>query len=202
MTSTSNSIIGNPNPDWIGSVSNTFRYKGFSLSALIDARKGGDVFSLDMYYGLATGLYPETAGKNDLGNPVRNSIADGGGIIYKGVTSDGHVNTKRVDISTLFGAYGYYRNPAKAFVYDAGFVKLREVALNYSIPEKVVSKIGNNVFKGIDVSVVGRNLWIIHKNLPYADPEDIISSGNAALGYQVGSYPTARTYAFNLKLRF
>jgi len=202
MTSTSNSIIGNPNPDWIGSISNTFRYKGFSLTALIDARKGGDIFSLDMYYGLATGLYPETAGKNDLGNPVRNSIADGGGIIYKGVTSDGKINTKRVDISTLFGAYGYYRNPAKAFVYDAGFVKLREVALNYTLPEKVVSKLGNNVFKGIDVSVVGRNLWIIHKNLPYADPEDIISSGNAALGYQVGSYPTARTFAFNLKLRF
>ncbi|HLZ89507.1 MAG TPA: TonB-dependent receptor, partial [Puia sp.] len=201
-TSTSNNVIGNANPDWLGSITNTFRYKNWTLNFLIDARKGGQLFSLDMYYGLATGLYPETAGKNDLGNPVRNSIANGGGIIYKGVTPDGKANTQRVDISDLFGAYGYLRNPAKAFVYDAGFVKLREAALSYSLPAKVVGKLGQNVFKGIDVSVIGRNLWIIHKNLPYADPEEIVTSGNAALGYQVGAYPTARTFAFNLKLRF
>jgi len=56
--------------------------------------------------------------------------------------------------------------------------------------------------KGVDFSVIGRNLWILHKNLPYADPEEIISSGNAALGYMGGAYPTARTFAFNVKLRF
>ena len=126
ISSASNNVIGNANPDWMGSFANTFRYKNFALNFLIDVRQGGDIFSLDMYYGLATGLYPETAGKNDLGNPVRNTIADGGGIINKGETADGKENTKRVDISGLFGAYGYYRNPAKAFVYDASFVKLRE----------------------------------------------------------------------------
>ncbi len=200
ITSTSNNVIGNANPDWTGSISNTFRYKNASLSFLIDTRQGGDLFSLDLYYGLATGLYPETAGLNDLGNPVRNTVANGGGIIYPGVTADGKENTIRKDISTLFGAYGYYRNPAKAFIYDASFVKLREVALSYSLPENIIAKLAP--FKGIDLSVVGRNLWIIHKNLPYADPEEIISSGNYALGYQGGAYPTARTYTFNIKLRF
>jgi len=200
ITPTSNSVIGDANPNWSGSVSNTFRYKDISLSVLIDTKQGGDIFNLDLYYGLATGLYPETAGKNDLGNPVRNALANGGGIINKGETSDGKVNTKRVDISGLFGAYGYYRNPAKAFVYDATFVKLREVALNYSLPSSFIKKMAP--FKGIDVSVVGRNLWIIHKNLPYADPEEIISSGNVALGYMGGAYPTARTFAFNVKFRF
>ena len=62
-SATSNEVIGNINPDWIGSISNTFKYKDLALSFLIDVRKGGDVFSLDMYYGLATGLYPETAGQ-------------------------------------------------------------------------------------------------------------------------------------------
>ncbi len=200
VTGTSNNVIGNANPNWLGSISNTFRYKNFSLGFLIDARKGGDIFSLDMYYGLATGLYPETAGKNDLGNPVRNSIADGGGIIFPGVTSDGKVNTTRVDISSLFGAYGYYRNPAKAFVYDGSFVKLREASLTYSLPASLISKMAP--FKGIDISVIGRNLWIIHKNLPYSDPEEIISSGNYALGYQGGAYPVARTLAFNVKFKF
>jgi hypothetical protein len=56
-------------------------------------------------------------------------------------------------------------------------------------------------FKGIDLSLIGRNLWIIHKNLPYADPEESISSGNLQ-GYQSGAYPTTRTFAFNVKLNF
>jgi TonB-linked SusC/RagA family outer membrane protein len=199
ITSTSNNIIGNANPDWIGGINNTLRYKNLALSFLIDMRQGGDVFSLDMYYGLATGLYPETAGNNDLGNPVRNTLAQGGGIINQGVTADGKANTKRVDISGLFGAYGYYRNPAAAFVYDASYVKLREASLTYSLPNSVMSKLHG--FKGIDLSLIGRNLWIIHKNLPYADPEESISSGNSQ-GYQGGSYPTTRTIGFNIRLTF
>jgi len=199
VSATSNEVIGNVNPDWIGGVNNTIRYKDLALGFLIDVRHGGDVFSLDNYYGLATGLYPETAGNNDLGNPVRNSIATGGGVIFPGVTADGKANTKRVDISSLFGAYGYYRNPAAAFVYDASFVKLREVTLTYSLPHRLTDRWGP--VKGIDLSFVGRNLWIIDKNLPYADPEEGISSGNLQ-GYQVGAYPSVRNFGFNLKVRF
>jgi hypothetical protein len=196
---TSNEIIGNTNPDWIGGITNTFRYKDVSLSFLIDVRQGGDVWSLDMYYGLATGLYPETAGLNDKGNPVRNTVDEGGGIINPGVTEDGKENTNRIDISNLFGAYGYYRKPSAAFVYDASYVKLRELALTYSLPSSLLGK--NSPFKGIDLSLIGRNLWIIHKNLPYADPEETTSSGNAQ-GLQGGAYPTTRTMGVNLRLRF
>jgi hypothetical protein len=55
--------------------------------------------------------------------------------------------------------------------------------------------------KGIYVSLVGRNLWIIHKNVPYADPEAGLSSGNLQ-GYQSGAYPSVRTLGFNFKFRF
>ncbi len=198
ITSNSNEVIGNPNPDWTGGINNTLRYKNFSFSFLIDTRKGGDVFSLDLYYGLATGLYPETAGVNDLGNPSRNTIANGGGVILPGVTPDGKANTKRVS-NTNFGTYGYRYNPAAAFVYDASFVKLREALISYSLPAATVERL--KPFKGIDFSLIGRNLWIIHKSLPYADPEEIVSSGNLN-GYQSGAYPTTRTFAFNVKLRF
>ncbi len=68
---------------------NTFRYKNFSLSFLIDMKKGGDVYSQDMAFGLLSGLYEETAGLNDLGKPLRNSLANGGGIILPGVKADG-----------------------------------------------------------------------------------------------------------------
>jgi outer membrane receptor protein involved in Fe transport len=198
ISTTSNEVIGNPNPDWIGGINNTLKYKNLSLSFLVDMRQGGDVFSLDLYYGLATGLYPETAGLNDLGNPVRNHKADGGGVILPGVKPDGKANDIRVE-AVNYGTFGYRYNPAAGFVYDASFVKLREVVLTYTIPSKTISNW--KVFKGIDVSLIGRNLWLIHKNLPYSDPEESISAGNLQ-GYQGGAYPTTRTLGFNLRFKF
>jgi len=198
QTTTSNEVIGNPNPDWIGGINNIFKYKNLSLSFLIDWRHGGDVFSLDMYYGLATGLYPETARNNDLGSPSRNPLAQEGGIINPGISVvDNKPNTKRA--LNGYGTYGYVRNPAAAFVYDASYIKLREAIISYTIPKSTVDRL--RVFKGIDLQLIGRNLWIIHKNLPYADPEETVSAGNFQ-GYQVGAYPTVRTVSFNLKLRF
>ena len=197
ISSTSDEIIGNINPNWFGSISNSFKYKNVSLSFLIDTRQGGNLFSLDMYYGLATGLYPETAGLNDKGNPLRNSNADGGGIIRQGVDAAGKPNAVRAS-ATNYGAYGYRYSPAAAFVYDASYIKLRELVITYSVPSKIVSK--TKIFKGLDISLIGRNLWIIDKKIPYADPEDGISSGNVQ-GYQVGSYPTVRSFGFNLKFK-
>ncbi|ANE52624.1 SusC/RagA family TonB-linked outer membrane protein [Flavisolibacter tropicus] len=197
MTTTTNNVIGNVNPDWIGGISNTFKYKNFALGFLVDVRQGGDVFSLDMYYGLNSGLYPETVGLNDLGNPSRSPVSQGGGVIMPGVTADGKPNTTRVE--NVSGTYGYAYNPAANFVYDASYVKLREANLSYSLPQTLVSKL--RAFKGIDVQLIGRNLWIIHKNLPYSDPEENLTAGNAQ-GYQSGAYPTARTIGANLKLKF
>lgn len=199
ISTTSNEVIGNPNPDWIGSINNSLKYKNFTFSFLIDTRQGGDLFSLDLYYGLATGLYPETAGLNDLGKPSRNSIANGGGVILPGVKqSDGKPNDIRVS-NVNFGTFGYRYNPAAMFVYDASYVKLREAMITYSLPKTTISRL--KPLKGIDFSLIGRNLWIIHKNLPYADPEETMSAGNLQ-GYQGGAYPAVRTFAFNIKFRF
>jgi TonB-linked SusC/RagA family outer membrane protein len=87
-TTTTSNVIGNVNPDWIGGVFNTFKYKNFSLGFLIDMRKGGNVWSLDQFYAQGTGVYQSSVGLNDLGNPVRNSLANGGGVIFEGVTAD------------------------------------------------------------------------------------------------------------------
>ncbi|MGN6416068.1 MAG: SusC/RagA family TonB-linked outer membrane protein [Pseudobacter sp.] len=196
-TSHSNAKIGNINPDWLGGINNAFRYKNFSASFLVDIRKGGDIFSLDMYYGLSTGIYAETAGLNDQGKPSRAPLADGGGIVLPGVTPDGKVNERRV--LNGYGTYGDYRNPAAGFVYDGSYVKLREVMLSYTLPQELVNRMP--VFKGVELGIAGRNLWIIDKNLPHADPEDTMGAGNLQ-GYQSGSYPAVKTVTFNLKLRF
>ncbi|HVW15206.1 MAG TPA: SusC/RagA family TonB-linked outer membrane protein [Mucilaginibacter sp.] len=198
LTATNNHVIGNTNPDWIGGVNNEFRYKNFSFSFLIDVRKGGSVFSQDMAYGLATGLYPETVYTNDLGKPVRNSLADGGGFIRPGVTANGAPNTKRIAADN-YTAFGYVYLPDRAFIYDASFVKLREALIGYTLPQSVVNKLGP--VKGVTLQVIGHNLWIIYKNLPYSDPEESLSSGNLQ-GIQEGAYPAVRSISFNLKATF
>lgn len=195
LTSTTTNIFGNVNPDWYGGIYNSVRYKNLSLGFLVDMRKGGTVWSLDMFYGtMYTGIYPETAGLNDLGNPVRNRLADGGGIILPGVTADGKPNTTRVVVDANKQLW-----PAANFAYDASYVKLREVNLTYSFPAKWFNRA--NFIKGADFSLIGRNLWLIHKNVPYADPEENLSSGNIQ-GIQSGAYPTTRSLGANLKINF
>jgi hypothetical protein len=193
-------VIGNPNPDWNGGVMNTLSYKGVNLSFLVDVSQGGDVYSLDMHYGQGTGIPKETGGLNELGNPIRDALSEGGGILFDGVQADGSANTVRARADYYGGAYYWgnaTRQPSQMTVYDASYVKLREVALTYNFPKNILG----HVFQAASFSVVGRNLWIISKNVPYADPESGLGAGNGQ-GYLSGSYPTVRTVGFKLDLNF
>jgi hypothetical protein len=77
-------------------------------------------------------------------------------------------------------------------------VKLREASLSYNFNPKTLE---NSPFTNIVVSLIGRNLWIIDKSTPYADPEAGLSSGNVQ-GYQSGAYPSIREVGASLKLQF
>lgn len=200
LNQTANNVIGDVNPDWLGGVRNKFTYKNLSFGFLIDMKKGGDIFSLDQSYGLATGLYDITAGNNELGNPIRNTIANGGGVILPGVNAAGQPNTVRTPSPNQYGnVSGYRRAPNKAFVYDASFIKLREVNISYSLPTTIVTKMNLQEMK---VSIVGSNLWIIDKNLPYADPESGLSANASSAGYSIGSLPTTRNVGVNVTFKF
>jgi len=196
LSTTTTNVLGNFNPDWIGGITNTLKYKNLTLSFLVDARKGGTVWSLDQYYGQQSGILPGSVGKNDLGNDKRLPVANGGGIILKGVKADGTPNTTRTAITSGNSLL----LPPPDFAYDASYIKLREVTLSYHIAG---TKFGaaSKVIKGVDIQVLGRNLWLIHKNLPMADPEDGASAGNNQ-GLQFGSYPTVRSLGLNLKMQF
>ncbi len=141
---TNDIVIGNINPDWTAGITNSFKYKNLTLSFLVDVQKGGDVFSLDLWYGMGTGLYEETAGLNDLGNLKRDPIAgrnndtktyaaNSGGTVNEGVLADGTPNWVRVS-NESYGALGWAVDPNKRFVYDASYVKLRELTLTYDLP--------------------------------------------------------------------
>ena len=202
-TTDNNNNLGSFQAKYFAGLTNSFTYKNLSFSFLIDMKQGGSIFSLDQYYGYGTGLYPDSVGINDLGNPIRNTLANGGGIILPGVMVDPNnpnnyiPNTIRLDksqssqvLETDF--------PTAAYVYDASFVKLREVAISYKFDEKFFQ---NGFIKGLSVGFAGSNLWIIHKNLPFADPEAGLSSGNIQ-GYQSGPLPSTKNFSFNLKANF
>ena len=196
-TPASNNVLGDTNPDWLAGITNTLTYKSLSFSFLIDIQEGGSIFSLDQYYGEATGLFANTAYLNDLGNPVRSPISEGGGYINPGVNPDGSVNTTRADANG-FSGFGYARYPNAQFVYDASYIKLRQVSLTYTMPSRFLD---NTFMTGLQFSLTGSNLWIIDKDLPYADPEAGLSSGNLQ-GYVTGSLPTTQDYGFNIKAQF
>jgi TonB-linked SusC/RagA family outer membrane protein len=205
-TSASNIVIGDINPDWKAGLFNSFTYKNVNLSFLLDMQKGGDVFSLDTWYGYATGMYDFSAADNDLGNPIRNPIKgtpgnyapDSGGFIVDGVAPDGTPNQVRANGSVYTTAWGYARAPNKLHVYDAGYIKLREATITYNFKRNTIEK---TPFTNIGLSLIGRNLWIIDKSTPYADPEAGLSSGNVQ-GYQSGAYPSIREIGMSLKLQF
>jgi outer membrane receptor protein involved in Fe transport len=202
--------IGNVNPDWMGGLNTSFRYKRLTANVLLDMQMGGSFFSLDTWYGYATGIYDWTAGENDKGVERREMVIDGGGVnmgnvaVWDGSTvdEDGNpitaANTEAIygDMNYYGNSFGYARAPQEYHVWDASFIKLREVAVNYSFP---MDK--NSSIKGLDVSLVGRNLAILWKNSPYTDPEAGLSAGNLQ-GYQSGAYPAVREIGLNAKLKF
>ena len=213
--------IGNIQADWRGGINNSFRYKNFSMSALIDAQMGGNFFSLDTWYGYATGVYDFQAGTNEYGNPIRSYNEDGGGmtwadvqasnpqietpVLWDGVTVDADGNPSGFTENNLpmymngYGnTLGYALAPNELHVYDASFVKLRELSVTYQVP---TSKLGDLPIAGVDVSLVGRNLAILYKNTPYSDPEAGLSAGNVQ-GYQSGAYPSLREVGLNLRVKF
>jgi TonB-linked SusC/RagA family outer membrane protein len=212
-------VIGNVQADWRGGINNAISYKNVRLSALIDAQMGGNFFSLDTYYGYGTGVYDFQAGTNAAGMPIRTNVEDGGGLTFEevaylgietpqqwdGVTVDADGNPVGTENSTPLWMNDYGNvlgwalgGPKEMHIHDASFVKLREVALTYSLP---TSALAGLPVAGVDVSFVGRNLAILYKNTPWSDPEAGLSAGNLQ-GYQSGAYPTLREIGVNLRVKF
>lgn len=225
--STASKVLGKFSPDWIGGIQNTFSYKNLSLSFLIDASFGGSIFSNTNKTGRYTGVLESTlAGRDaehgglwyyvDGGNrvgisqPQYTTSSDGlyyadingqqtrvfqDGIIVNGVTENGQPNT------TIVSAENYYHrlyNIAEANVYDASYVKLRELAINYQLPKSIYSRIG---LQGASIGFIARNLWTIYKKADNIDPEAAITAGNAQ-GVEAYTLPTARTYGVNINIKF
>lgn len=178
--------LGSGVSPWGGGITNSFTYKRFNFSFLIDGKFGGKVYS-------ATNLYATRFGLNKITLPGRD-----GGLTVTGVDINGNPFTKTIAPSALQGYYDNYKNLSDLFVYDADFIKLRQVILGYSIP---VSAIRFVKLQSLSVSFVARNLLILHKDAPNIDPESTFSNSNAQ-GFEMFGVPRTRSYGVNLMVKF
>lgn len=186
-------IIGNIQPDWTGGMLNTFTYKGITLTALVDVRMGGDIFDEGTGTGRWTGQYAETAlGREEgvIGKGVQKITAADGSVSYE-------PNTVIVTANQMY-RYNNPRNYHEAAIFDASYVKLRELSVGYNIPSSLIKKLH---LQSAKLSLVGRNVWMIFKNTPHVDPEFDSKGGNAQ-GFGYGELPSSRSIGVNLNLSF
>ncbi len=171
-----NKYIGNANPKFLAGFNNTFTYKKFTLAFLIDGRFGG-------------GVVNRTQAMLDFKGLSRNTAEsrDAGGVVVNG---------------NLVDAKAYYLNQstggkivASQYYYSATNLRMREVSLGYTFSDF------SNLFKSIDVSIVGRNLFILYKKAPF-DPEVGVSASQGDEGIIAYDLSPTRTVGFNLRVNF
>lgn len=156
---------------------NSFSYKGISLNALVTARIGGIVYS-------ATEAYMDQYGVSE-----RSALArDNGGVLLNGRTL--------VDAQTYYTTVGSGGGLPQYYTYSATNVRLQEASIGYTLPRKWLGNVCD-----INVSVVGRNLWMIYNKAPF-DPEAVATTGNYYQGIDYFMLPSTRNIGINVKINF
>ena len=179
-------VLGNGTPDFSGGIRSGLRWRNVSFNMLFDLRFGGDLFSVTNSAGYANGLH-------------KNTLVDRSEDAYvgDGVNEAGEVNTVKVDAQDYFGRIGG-GTIGEEFVYDASFVKLREVQINYILPTRFFAR---TPIKFASLSLVARNLWLLHSNVDNIDPESLYNSTNQGIGLEHSGVPQTRSIGFNLNVR-
>ncbi|MEF8939504.1 MAG: SusC/RagA family TonB-linked outer membrane protein [Salinivenus sp.] len=178
-------VIGNVQPDWTGSVKNTFSYQNFTLSALIDVKRGGDLYNQVAAFHASQGTLPITTNRDEE-------------VQFEGVYPDG----TPVDTTVVPGQDFYrnvYRRVAENFVEDASYVKLRNVRLTYRLPDLLT---GNTPLRSGSIGVGASNilLWTPYDGF---DPESRqFDAGSNTQGFQGLRTPAVESYTVQLNLSF
>lgn len=203
-------FLGNYNPDWMGSIYNDFQFGNLGLSFLVDVRYGGVFYSSTNYNLNIRGLSEATllGGTDANGNftPRENILPDGMYLdngVYRPLTKE---DLKESGLSTggLTGQQ-YWENIMdaeipEAVIYDASYLKLRELKLFYNIPQNVAERVN---ISNASIGLVVRNL-AVWTEVPNVDAETFSSSNQAGAipGLDRGGTPSVRNIAFNLNLKF
>lgn len=179
-------VLGSILPEYNMGIRSSWKYKSLSLSALLDIQEGGKYFSTTNMWGHYSGMLEETA----LGG---NREA---GVVLDGVLEDGTVNTQNISAVEWGGAY--YGGVDALNVFDASYIKLRDLTLSYDLPKSII---GNGV-QGIRVSAFARNLFTWNLSNKGIDPENTSYGSGNIQGLEGGSLPSTRVYGFNVNFKF
>ncbi|SHO65224.1 SusC/RagA family TonB-linked outer membrane protein [Algoriphagus zhangzhouensis] len=196
-----NQVLGTILPDYTGGIFNRFTYKDFELSFTIDWQIGGKVNSISNMFNAYSGLGTMTVGNNDKGVPMRDPVADGGGLRFEGVYADGTENDIYLEADTYWKSLFALH---EQWVYDASYVKLREVRFGYNLPQSLLQR--TKLFRSAAVAVVANNPWLIKTNVPGFDPSqvsgDTRNSRNNGSWVDSGQLPATRSIGFDIRLGF
>tara|TARA_B100001750_G_scaffold55397_1_gene42948 strand:+ start:869662 stop:872967 length:3306 start_codon:yes stop_codon:yes gene_type:complete len=176
--------LGEGVPPLTMGLTNTFKYKNFSLNVLLDGKFGNSIYSNLAQYAHRFGLTKATL-------PGREN-----GLQLSGVDLNGNPYSRVVPVEELDTYYDNQKNYTDIFVYDGSFVKLRQVILTYSLPLNKIKEL-----QSLSVSLVGRNLAILYKNTDLFDPESSYTNGNAQ-GLEAFGVPRTMSYGINLSVKF
>ena len=173
--------IGNVTPKFIAGMTNTFTYKSFVFTAVLDWKHGGDILNLDNHY-----LYV-------YGTPIATEDRGSSKIFPGIIQSTGKVNTTPAVLNQ-----SYYTNVLAAVdessVEDGSYLKLRQVSLGYSFGSFLTGK----VIKKLTVTLSGTN-FILHKNYTGADPEVSLDGSGNGQGFANFVAPTSSSIIIGLK---
>jgi TonB-linked SusC/RagA family outer membrane protein len=181
--------LGNYNPDFTLGWNNAFKYKNWNASFLFDWRQGGEIVSRTRALGNVGGQLAET------------SFRPTAGIVAQGINvNSGLPNTVAVSAESYYRQF-FDRNHEENNVYDASFLKLRQISIGYSLPlEK--GFLGLQDAATLDLSFIGNNLFAITQN-PHFDPEQLAVQGNNFVsGVEDMSYATSRSLGFKVSFNF
>jgi hypothetical protein len=195
-------VVGNREPDFIGGINNTVRYKNLSLSVLFDIRKGGDIFNGTEYALVMNGLSKRTL-LNDRQSVTVKGVNSQTGADFNQTYVPGQSYT--IGTTTRDGAYmiqQYWQNYASNsynFITSTNWVKLRSLSLTYDFSGLLKSR---KVIKGLSATAVGTNLltWTNYKGM---DPEVSAAGGTGGSGSQGIDYlgvPAVRTFTFGVNV--
>jgi hypothetical protein len=199
--------FGTAQPDWLMGIRNSVSYKGFTLSALLDIRKGGV-----MWNGTRSALYFFGA-HADTENRGESHVFEGRLAQYDGngnMITDANgvpITTTNNNISVELDQNWYRNHPAgngftgnntEEFIEDAGWVRLRDLTLSYKLAKNLVEK---TPFTAIEISMYGRNLWLSTKYTGI-DPETSLTGATNAQGIDYFNMPNTKSFGLGLRLSF
>jgi len=188
--------LGNANPDFILGFQNNFRYNNFSLGVLMDWRQGGELVSRTLALAGVAGQLAETASR-----PTEGFVIDGVRNTGTGENPVYEQNTTPVSAESFYRSF-YNRNHEENNVYDASFLKIREVSLTYRLSERQLEAGFLRSLGSLSVSLIGRNLYAFSA-IPHFDPEQFAVQGQSIVGgVEDISYPSARSFGLSLGVEF